>query len=259
MTEATQSETAEAIELSSVEPEQKKQPSKPLPDNIKYGEDAFYDVKPLSEVAFLITTPTGKNLKGKTKYIGLHSNNLMLLEVPKVSPKEVAVFFQRGYAIKACVISESGEGARIYFKSKLEYVIDAGGNSLFLITLPAATQVAAGLRESARLELALDGVLSPQSQNVQCQIRDISSTGCLIVVERHLTNHKVGDLISLNILETESDKVIEPQILEAVVRNIKMTSRYGKLGVQFEKDSIDSVASLIERLHFCQMSQKFTI
>ncbi|MBN3492544.1 PilZ domain-containing protein [Vibrio neptunius] len=259
MTQATQSEKAEVVELSSADATQTKEVPKLPSDNIKYGEDAFIDVKPLSEVAFLITTPTGKNLKGKTKYIGLHSNNLMLLEMPKVSPKEVAVFFQRGYAIKACVIAEAGEGARIYFKSKLEYVIEAGGNSLFLITLPAATQVAAGLRESARLELALEGILAPQSHHFKCQIRDISSNGCLIVVDRNLTNHKVGDLISLSIQETESDKVVEPQVLEATVRNVKITSRYCKFGVQFEKSSLDPVASLIEGLNFCQLSQKFTL
>ena len=112
MTEATQSETAEVIELSSAEAAQTKEAPKPPSDNIKYGEDAFRDVKPLSEVAFLITTPTGKNLKGKTKYIGLHSNNLMLLEMPKVSPKEVAVFFQRGYAIKALSLIHISEPTR---------------------------------------------------------------------------------------------------------------------------------------------------
>ena len=129
-------------------------------------------------------TPTGKTFKGKTKYVGLHSNNLMLLETPNASPKEMAVYFQRGFPIKACVISESGGGARIYFKSKVEYVLEAGDNSLFLISLPLATQVASGLRESARLELILGGVLAPKSNKLSCQVRDISSHGCLVVLER---------------------------------------------------------------------------
>ena len=81
----------------------------------------------------------------------------------------------------------------------------------------------------------------------------------MIVVDRNLTNHKVGDLISLSIQETESDKVVEPQVLEATVRNVKITSRYCKFGVQFEKSSLDPVASLIDGLNFCKLSQKFTL
>ena len=163
MAEKKPKEPEEAVELKQGGEEQEAQPLSP--ESIQCGEDVFSDVKPLSEVAFFIMTPTGKIFKGKTKYVGLHSNNLMLLETPNASPKELAVFFQRGFPIKACAISESGGGARIYFKSKVEYVIDAGDNSLFLISLPMATQVASGLRESARLELALDGVLAPKSHN----------------------------------------------------------------------------------------------
>ncbi|MDN3612307.1 PilZ domain-containing protein [Vibrio ostreicida] len=228
-------------------------------DNIKYGEDAFTDIQPLSEVAFVIVTPTGKTLKGKTKYVGLNSNNLVMLEMPNVSPKAFADFFQRGFVIKACVISEKGEGARIYFKSKVACVIDAGRNSLCMISLPDTTQVNQGLRESVRLNMSVDGILSPQSNHLKCQIRDISNQGCLIVVDRHLVKQKVGDLIALSLLETEQNKVVEPQILEAIVKNIKLTSRYCKFGVQFEESSLALVASMIENLQFCQISQKFTL
>ncbi|MDN3685030.1 hypothetical protein QW180_21395 [Vibrio sinaloensis] len=56
-------------------------------------------------------------LKFRSRYIGMHSNNVILLESPKITPKEIAVFFlQRGYAIQACVVSAKGEGARVYFK-----------------------------------------------------------------------------------------------------------------------------------------------
>lgn len=48
-------------------------------------------------------------------------------------------------------------------------------------------------------------------------------------------------------------------VLEAVVRNIKTTGRYSKIGVQFEESSLEPVANLIDNLHFCRMSQKFTL
>ncbi|RSD30289.1 PilZ domain-containing protein [Vibrio pectenicida] len=257
MAEKKLQEREEAIDLASGEKDQ--QTTSPYTENIQLGEDVLSDVKPLSEVAFFIMTPTGKTFKGKTKYVGLHSNNLMLLETPNASPKEMAVYFQRGFPIKACVISESGGGARIYFKSKVEYVLEAGDNSLFLISLPLATQVASGLRESARLELILGGVLAPKSNKLSCQVRDISSHGCLVVLERELAQHRVGDVISLRIEDTGGEESVSSDVLGAVVRNIKTTGRYSKIGVQFEESSLEPVANLIDNLHFCRMSQKFTL
>ncbi|MBU2896704.1 PilZ domain-containing protein [Vibrio hepatarius] len=257
MAEEKPKESEEAIELTSGAGQQ--QAELPSSESICYGEDVFSDIRPLSEVAFFIMTPTGKTFKGKTKYVGLHSNNLMLLETPNASPKEMAVYFQRGFPIKACVISESGGGARIYFKSKVEYVLEAGDNSLFLISLPLATQVAFGLRESARLELILGGVLAPKSNKLSCQVRDISSQGCLVVLEKDLTKHKVGDVVSLRIEDTGGEESVSSDILEAVVRNVKTTGRYSKIGVQFEENSLEPVANLIDNLNFCRMSQKFTL
>ncbi|GLT19147.1 hypothetical protein GCM10007938_29290 [Vibrio zhanjiangensis] len=249
----------ESEEVTELKSSQEQQTQSPSPESVQYGEDVFSDVKPLSDVAFFITTPTGKVFKGKTKYVGLHSNNLMLLETPNASPKELAVFFQRGYPIKACVISEAGGGARIYFKSKVEYVIDAGDSSLVLISLPMATQVASGLRESARLELALDGIWDPNSHKWNCQVRDISSHGCLVVLDRDLAKHRVGDVISLRIEDKGGDESVSSEVLDAVVRNVKTTGRYNKIGVRFEENSLEPVANLIDNLHFCRMSQKFTL
>ncbi|CAM3778361.1 PilZ domain-containing protein [Vibrio aquimaris] len=250
----------EPEDIADLKPAQEEQEvQSPTPESVQYGEDVFSDVKPLSEVVFFIMTPTGKIFKGKTKYVGLHSNNFMLLETPNASPKELAVYFQRGFPIKACVISESGGGARIYFKSKVEDVIAAGENSLFLISLPLATQVTSGLRESARLELALDGILAPTSHNFSCQVRDISSHGCLVVLERDLAKHRVGDVISLRIEDKSGEELVSSEVLEAVVRNVKTTGRYNKIGVKFEETSLEPVANLIDNLHFCRMSQKFTL
>lgn len=225
--------------------------------SIRFGEDAFQDILPQCEVACIVTTPTGKVLKFRTKYIGLHSKNVLLLEMPAISPQETSVFMQRGYAVKACVISSKGEGARVYFKSKIEYVLSGGGSELLLISLPQATQVVVGLRESARLEISLDGTLYSNQNSHSCQIRDISQQGCLLVVDRGKSNCQVGSVIELSI----DDGTYEGEVprLQAVVKNLSKTARYQKLGVRFEENSLQHVQSLIENLNFCSLQQKFTL
>ena len=69
----------------------------------------------------------------------------------------------------------------------------------------------------------------------------------------------VGDVISLRIEDTGGEESVSSDVLEAVVRNIKTTGRYSKIGVQFEESSLEPVANLIDNLHFCRMSQKFTL
>lgn len=226
---------------------------------IRYGEDAFQDVMPLCEVALIVTTPTGKVLKCRTKYVGLHSNNILLMEMPDISAKEMSLFMQRGYSIKACVISSKGEGARVYFKSKIEYVLSGGDNDLLLITLPKATQVVVGLRESARLEISLDGILSPDNHKYLCQIRDISQHGCLIVVDRGTTNYKVGSAIELKVFSRGDSNEDDSELLHAIVKNVSKTSHYRKYGVKFDEGSLEYVSRFIEGLNFCSLQQKFTL
>ncbi|WP_394126910.1 PilZ domain-containing protein [Vibrio hepatarius] len=225
--------------------------------SIRYGEDAFQDVLPLCEVACIVTTPTGKVLRCRTKYVGLHSNNVLLLEMPTVTAKEMSLFMQRGYSIKACVISSKGEGARVYFKSKIEYVLNGGDTELLLISVPKSTQVVVGLRASARLEISLDGVLSPNKHKYPCQIRDISQHGCLIVVDRTKTSYRQGSVIELTI-DANSDES-EGKVLTAIVKNVSKTSHYHKYGVQFDDDSLAHAGSLIDGLQFCSLQQKFTL
>ncbi|MFY2507199.1 PilZ domain-containing protein [Vibrio pectenicida] len=227
--------------------------------SICLGEDAFDKVMPLCDVACIVSTPTGKVLKCRTKYIGLHSKSVLLLEMPLVSPQEKSIFMRQGYLLKACVISSKGEGARVYFKTKIEYVLSGGDTDLLLVTLPSATQVFVGLRESARLEIALDGILEPLDKKYPCQVRDISHQGCLIVVERDKVSYRIGSLISLNICSSNKDVPLVDETLQAMVKNISKIGRYYKYGVKFEEESLESVDSLIEGLNFCALQQRFTL
>ncbi|GLT17857.1 hypothetical protein GCM10007938_16350 [Vibrio zhanjiangensis] len=227
--------------------------------SIRYGEDAFDSVMPLCDVACVVSTPTGKILKCRTKYIGLHSQSILLMEMPVVSPREKLVFMRQGYPLQACVISSKGEGARVYFKSKIEYVVSGRNTELLLVTLPSATQVVVGLRESARLEINLVGILDPSDKKYSCQIRDISQQGCLIVVDRDCASYRIGSSINLNICSSNQEVQAVEGTLQAVVKNVSKIGRYYKYGVQFEQQSLQAVGSLIESLDFCALQHKFTL
>ncbi|MEZ9232126.1 PilZ domain-containing protein [Vibrio amylolyticus] len=225
--------------------------------SVVYGEDAFNRVNPLSDVAFVISTPTGKSLKCRSKFIGIHPNNLLVLEKPKVSPQDFSVFFQRGYSIKACAIAEKGSGARVYFKSKIEYVVEAGPECLVLITLPKATQMAAGLRSDARLEISLEGLLDPEGHKYLCQIRDISNTGCQVVVDRDTNKYKLGNVMEIKIHDTDCPD--KSALVSGTVKNKKLSSQYWTYGIQFDEPSRDVASELLEKLSFDQEKHKFLL
>ncbi|MCL9780175.1 flagellar brake protein [Vibrio sp. S4M6] len=217
------------------------------------GEDAFAQVNAMSDMAYNISTPTGKTLRCRSKYIGMHSNNLLFIESPVVTPQEFAVFFQRGFPIKACAISQKGEGARIYFKSKIEYVVQAGLNSIVIVSLPSATQVDYNLRSEARLEIALEGILEPEERKFLCEIRDISANGCQIVVSRTANEYKVGNHIELQILSDNSP------VVQGVIKNKKRSNQYWKYGVQFEETCQETSIELVEKLRFDQSIHKYLL
>ncbi len=163
MTQLVENETV--LKSQHIESEAKDSSIAVKESHVLNGEDAFAQVSSMSDMAYNITTPTGKTLRCRSKYIGMHSNNLLFIESPLVTPQEFAVFFQRGYPIKACAISQKGEGARIYFKSKIEYVVQAGMNSVVIVSLPSATQIDYKLRSEARLEISLEGILEPEERS----------------------------------------------------------------------------------------------
>ena len=212
---------------------------------------------PLCDVACVISTPTGKVLKCRTKYIGLHSKSILLLEMPTVSPQEKLIYMRQGYPLQACVISPKGKGL-VYFKTKIEYVLSGGDTDILLVTLPAATQVVVGLRESARLEINLS-VLDPEDKKYPCQIRDISQQGCLIVVDRDKANYRIGSLVHLSMCSSNKDVPVIEETLKAMVKNVSKIGRYYKYGVKFEDESLEGVSSLIEGLNFCALQQKFML
>ncbi|WP_354623334.1 flagellar brake protein [Psychromonas sp. MME2] len=76
-----------------------------------------------SEFTINIMTPVGMKLMSKTKFIGYHSNNLILLEVPNISEDKKNAFFQEGFLMNVRAISQKGEGGIIQFRSQIMHIL----------------------------------------------------------------------------------------------------------------------------------------
>ncbi|NOH78424.1 PilZ domain-containing protein [Vibrio sp. RE86] len=227
--------------------------------SICYGEDAFQNILPQCEVTGIVTTPTGKVLKFRTKYIGFHANNIIMIETPSISASDLSQYICRSYIITACITSSKGSGERVYFKSTIEYLLTGGNTSLILIKLPHAAQVVTGLRENARLDINLPATLFSNPNNYSCNLNNISRTGCLIVIEKGKIHYKVGSVVNLKILDNGDGEGNDDLSVQAVVKNISQTQRYEKVGVRFEDECVDKISALIERLHYCSVEQKFML
>ncbi len=96
------------------------------------GEDALALVSPLSDFAFYVAAPKQKPIKCRSKYVGMHSKNYVLFETPDITQEQFQLYFQKGNPIKCCALSQRGEGARIYFRSKLAFImpIEGSGKSI---------------------------------------------------------------------------------------------------------------------------------
>ncbi len=78
----------------------KEEPQPQVKGSVKYGEDVFSHVKPLSIVAFNITTPTGKVLKCRSQYVGLHSKHLIVIETPMSHLKKITFSSKEVFPLK---------------------------------------------------------------------------------------------------------------------------------------------------------------
>ncbi len=233
---------------------------------IRYGEDVFTHVCPLSEVALHVSTPTGKSIKCSSKFVGLHSKHLLLFEMPKLSPNALATYFQRGYVIRACVISGLGDAQKIYFKSKVEYVIQAGDVAMFLVSVPTSAQIAGGLRSEARLQITLDGTVDPHGRCLPCMLKDISPSGCLLQIERQFADYKIGQQLQFSLSnptsesdENEHESQDQKILLSATVMNQKQGTHSVKYGMKFSQGARKAMENVITKIEFCRETQRFLI
>lgn len=223
------------------------------------GEDALSLVSSLNEIAFYVASTGRKPLKCRSKYIGLHSSNFVLFETPELSQEQFQLYFQKGAPVKACALSQRGEGARIYFRSQIEFIMpmEGTGKSIIAVGLPASADVVHGLRSEARLEISVAGILDPETHKHPCQIRDFSANGCQIFIDKKHTNYKLGDKIDIQFVDSPDGD--ESLILHGVVKNKKRSNQYWKYGVQFDDESREKATELMDKLSFDESQVRYLL
>ena len=115
------------------------------------SSDAIDMVSHSSEFIIDLVTPIGTRYVGKTKFIGRHSDNFLLLELPNITEGELDYFFQEGFRMEVKAISTKGEGALISFRSRVINVMLAPIGML-MISQPSMMKITQ-LREDTRYDV----------------------------------------------------------------------------------------------------------
>ncbi|MBW3695100.1 flagellar brake protein [Vibrio sp. T187] len=209
--------------------------------------DALAMVEHGSELTLNVTTPVGTKFLATTRFIGSHSNNCILVEVPQVSVDDLAYFFQEGFIMTVRALSHRGEGALIHFRSQIQHKLSEPF-PLLVISIPSTMQVTQ-LRKEIRYEVNLGGKVLVNSRRTECEVRDISKSGCRFVTSPTTRPIQVGDQITIEIVpESQRTPLIAP--LHGIVCNLQKSTHYARYGVEFDQLGKASAKSLLGKLKF---------
>ncbi|WP_394246732.1 flagellar brake protein [Vibrio profundi] len=209
--------------------------------------DALAMVEHGSELTLNVTTPVGTKFLTTTHFVGSHSDNCIIVEMPKVSADDLAFFFQEGFIMTVRALSHRGEGALVHFRSQIKHKL-SDPFPLLIITIPSTMQVTQ-LRQEVRYEVNLDGKVLLGNQRTDCELRDLSKSGCRFVTSPTTRPIQVGDQISIEIIPvTQRGPLIAP--LHGMVCNLQKSTHYARYGVKFDDLGKASAKSLLGKLKF---------
>ncbi|MBF4336746.1 flagellar brake protein [Vibrio anguillarum] len=209
--------------------------------------DALSMVEHSSELTLSITTPVGTKFQCKTSFIGTYSHSHLLVEIPKISADDLSFFFQEGFWMNIRAISPRGEGALIHFRSQLLHVLQEP-IPLAMLSIPNSMQVTQ-LRKEARYDVNLAGKATVGTHKSDCEVRDLSKSGCRFVTPPLGRTFQVGDKISLELFtDPRSSQFFAP--LMGKVCNLQRSLHYARYGVQFDEEGVKNAKSLLSQLKF---------
>ncbi|WP_367990357.1 PilZ domain-containing protein [Vibrio sp. NTOU-M3] len=209
--------------------------------------DALSMVEHGSELTVGITTPVGTTFRCKTTFIGLHSNNVALIELPKISHDDLEFFFQEGFWLAVRAISPRGEGAVVHFRSQMQHIYKTP-IAMAAISVPQTMQVTQ-LRKEPRYEVNLFAKVTSANHRSDCEIRDLSKSGCRFITPPLARTFQVGDPIQLEVcIGTRADSALPP--LQGTVCNLQRSLHYARYGVAFDDNGKHNAKSLLGQLKF---------
>ncbi|NOI84299.1 flagellar brake protein [Vibrio sp. 99K-1] len=209
--------------------------------------DALAMIEHGSELTLNVSTPVGTKFLATTKFIGTHSDNCTLIEVPEVSSDDLRFFFQEGFWMTARAYSLRGEGALIHFRSQIHHTIGEPFPIIVLST-PSTMQVTQ-LRKETRYEVNLSSRVIFDDQRMNCEIRDLSKSGCRFVTSPTSRPIQVADRVSIEITpENYNGPLIPP--LRGIVCNLQRSTHYARYGVEFDDIGKANAKNLLSKLKF---------
>lgn len=208
--------------------------------------DAMGMVKHGSEVTLNVTTPVGTKFITTSLFIGCHSNNSALIEIPNISDDDLKFYFQEGFWVNVKALSHRGEGAIIPFRAQIKHRLEEPFPVLVL-TLPNTMQVYQ-LRKEVRYEVNLQAKVHLNDYKTDCEIRDLSKSGCRFITSPMSRQIQVGEMVSLNIVLGERGPMLAP--LKGKVCNLQKSTHYARYGVQFDDFGKANAKNLLGQLKF---------
>ena len=207
--------------------------------------DALAMIEHGSELTLNVSTPVGTKFLATTKFIGTHSENCILVEVPEVSSDDLRFFFQEGFWMTARAYSLRGEGALIHFRCQIHHNIGEPFPILVLST-PSTMQVTQ-LRKETRYEVNLDSRIIFNDQRMNCEIRDLSKSGCRFVTSPTSRPIQIADRVSIEITPGNYNGPFIPP-LRGIVCNLQKSTHYARYGVEFDDIGRANAKNLLGKL-----------
>lgn len=209
--------------------------------------DALAMVEHSSELTLSITTPVGTKFVCRTPFIGTHTDKFLLVEMPKISADDLQYFFQEGFWMNIRAISPRGEGALIHFRSQLMHILQELIPMAFL-SIPNTMQVSQ-LRKEPRFELNLVSKVLFDEHRGDCELRDLSRSGCRFITPPLGKTYQVGDLVALEIFsDLRGTKTFPP--LTGKICNLQRSLHHARYGLEFNEEGRNNAKNLLAQLKF---------
>ncbi len=208
--------------------------------------DAMAMVEHGSEVTLNVTTPVGTKFITTSTFVGCHSNHTVLIEVPNISDEDLRYYFQEGFWVNVKAYSQRGEGAVIPFRSQLVHRLGEP-YPILVLNLPRTMQVYQ-LRKEVRYEVNLKAYVQLDGYRSECEIRDISRSGCRFVTSPMSRPLQVGDQISLDLAMPGDSRLLAP--LKGRICNLQKSTHYSRYGMEFDEAGKTNAKSLLSHLKF---------
>ncbi|MDR9828247.1 flagellar brake protein [Vibrio sp. FNV 38] len=209
--------------------------------------DALAMVEHSSEMTLNVTTPVGTTFRIATNFIGTHSDTMVMIEPPMMSDEEISTYFQEGFWVNVRAISPRGEGAIIHFRAQIEHVVQ-DPLPYIALSVPRTMKVQQ-LRKEPRYDVNLVGRVRSESQQAECEVRDLSKGGCRFITTPLSRPYQVGDSVEITFLFPQGQQS-QFAPLYGRVCNLQRSSFHARYGVQFDEKGRESAKFLLAKLKF---------